>query len=104
MSEDRRTHDPAFKLRAVQLSNERENMRALADELGIDVKLLYRWRSEYAQKPEGSFPGNGKPKLTPKEAEIAQLKKELADVRMERDILKKAISTFSKNHGKATGS
>ncbi len=104
MSEDRRTYDSAFKLKAVQLSYERKNTRALADELGINVKLLYRWRSEYAQKPEGSFPGNGKPKMTPKEAEIAQLKKELADVRLECDILKKAISTFSKNDGKSSGS
>ena len=104
MSTDRRTYDPAFKLNAVQLSYERKNIRELADELGINVNLLYRWRSEYAQKPEASFPGHGKPKLTPEEAEIAKLKKELADVRMEHEILKKAISIFSKNDGRPTGS
>jgi hypothetical protein len=31
------------------------------------------------------------------------LEKELADVRMERDILEKAVRIFSKGHGKSTG-
>jgi hypothetical protein len=51
-------------------------------------------------KGEGSFPGNGKPKQTPEEAEIARLKKALRDAEMERDILKKAVSIFSRNDGR----
>jgi len=34
---------------------------------------------------------------------IYKLKKELADVKMERDILKKAVHIFSRNDGKSTG-
>jgi transposase len=47
-----------------------------------------------------SFPGNGKKKMTAEESEIARLQKELAEIRMERDILKKAVGIFSKSDGK----
>ncbi|MFY1047882.1 transposase [Chryseobacterium sp. GP-SGM7] len=40
-------------------------MSELARELGIAVTLLYKWRKEYEEFGEGSFPGNGKLKLTP---------------------------------------
>ena len=41
--------------------------------------------------------------MTEAEAEIAALKKELADVKEERDILKKAVHIFSRRDGKSTG-
>ena len=43
--------------------------------------------------------GKGIPSQTPEEKELAKLKKELADVRMERDILKKAMGIFTKKNG-----
>ena len=87
----------------VELSKNRENLSELAAELGIRPELISRWRKEFLNKGEGSFPGHGKPKHTPEEAEIARLKKQLRDVEMERDILKKAISIFSRGDGKSTG-
>ena len=88
---------------AVELSKSRDNLNELARELGIRVELIYRWRTEFLDKGEGCFPGHGKPKHTPEEAEIARLKKQLGDVEMERDILKKAINIFSRGDGKSTG-
>ena len=41
------------------------------------------------------FPERGNPKLTDEQREIAELKKKLRDVEIERDILKKAIAIFS---------
>jgi transposase len=99
----RKKFDREFKLKAVELSYQRENLVALALELGIRPELLYRWRTELAISRETSFPGNGKQKMTAEESELARLRKELDDMRMERDILKKAISIFSKNDGKHTG-
>ena len=53
-----RTHfDKAFKENAVKLSLERKNVSELAQELGIAPFLLYRWRKEFQQKGEASFPG-----------------------------------------------
>lgn len=88
---------------AVELSKSRDNIQELAQELGIRPELIYRWRAEYLQKPEGSFTGHGKVRHTPEEAEIAKLKKQLREAELERDILKKAISIFSKGDGKSTG-
>ena len=39
--------------------------------------------------------------MTEEESELAKLKKELAEVKMERDILKKAVGIFSKSDGKS---
>jgi transposase len=103
MSQERRKFDKEFKLMTVELSKSRANLNELAKELGIRVELLYRWRNELLDKGAGSFPGHGKPKHTPEEAEIAKLKKQLRDAEMERDILKKAISIFSRGDGKSTG-
>ena len=49
---------------------------------------------EYEQHGEQSFPGSGK--IKPCNEEYYRLKKELEDVKMERDILKKAVAIFSK--------
>lgn len=88
---------------AVELSKSRDNIQQLAQELGVRPELIYRWRSEHTQKPEGSFTGHGKARHTPEEAEIARLRKQLRDAELERDILKKAISIFSRGDGKSTG-
>ena len=101
MSLERKVYDRAFKLRAVELSYERENMKELASELGIRAELLYRWRSEFGTHAGLSFPGNGKVRQSEEEAEVARLKRELGDMRMERDILKKAVGIFSKSDGKS---
>ena len=102
--ERRRKFDKEFKLMIVELSKSREDLKELAKELDIRVELIYRWRREFLEKKTGSFPGHGKPKHTPEEAEIARLKKELRDAQMERDILKKAVSIFSRNDGRYSNS
>lgn len=84
-----------FKLEAIRLSEQSEKKKSqIARDLGIRPELLYRWIEDYRKNPQRSFPGNGKSKDA--DTEVFQLRKELADVRMERDILKKAVSIFSK--------
>lgn len=56
MKRERKIYAPAFKTKAVQLSKERTNVSELAKELGIAVTLLYKWRKEYEEFREGSFP------------------------------------------------
>ncbi len=97
MKQERRIYDSEFKIKAVQLSEERNNLSELARELGIQVSLLYKWRKDYQEYGEGSFPGKGNLKLTPEQERILELEKKLKDAEMERDILKKAISIFSKS-------
>jgi len=94
MKRERKIYDPAFKTKVVQLSNERTNLSELARELGIKVTLLYKWRKEYEEFGEGSFPGNGNLKLTPEQEKIHELDKKLKDAELERDILKKQSAFF----------
>lgn len=96
MREPRKTYDRVFKEQAVQLSYERSNVSELARELGITAVLLYKWRKDYKEFGTGSFPGKGNLKLTPEQEKIHELEKKLKEAEMERDILKKAISIFSK--------
>lgn len=100
----RRKFTREFKLNAVELSYNRDNINELADELNVRAETLYRWRSEFAVLEGGSFPGNGRKKMTEEESELERLRKELADVRMERDILKKAVGIFSKSDGRYSNS
>ena len=104
MATTRKKYDRSFKLKAVELSYQRENIKELAGELGIRVERLYRWRAEFASRPQSSFPGNGKAGRTEEEKEVERLKRELAEMRLERDILKKAISIFSRSDGKSFNS
>lgn len=104
MSRERKTYPKEFKVMSVELSNTRTDLSALAKELDISSALLYRWRKEFSSKQESSFPGNGKVILSAAEQELALLKKELRETQMERDILKKAISIFSKGDNKYSGS
>lgn len=100
MTKSRRKFDRAFKLKAVELSYSRDCIKELAGELNVRPELIYRWRSEFGSLEGASFPGNGSKKMTEEESEIARLKRELADMRTERDILKKAVGIFSKSDGK----
>jgi transposase len=104
MAQQRKQYDTVFKQKALELAAARGNVREVAQELGISPELIYRWRSESKRYGTGSFPGNGRPKMTSHEAELAKLRKELADVRMECDILKKAITIFSSSDRKGSRS
>lgn len=104
MKENRKNYSKEFKQKALELSNVRGNVREVADELGVRAELIYRWRREFKNDPSLSFSGNGNKQLSPEEKELAKLKRELADVTMERDILKKAVGIFSANDRKSTNS
>ena len=100
----RRTFDREFKQMVIELSNNREDYTALASELDIRADLIYRWRREATKHRVASFPGQGNKILTEEQKEIMRLKKELHDAQIERDILKKAVSIFSRNDGKYSNS
>lgn len=104
MKRSRKIYSKEFKLKAVELSNVRGNSLQIARELGIDAALIYRWRKELSTNSDLAFSGNGKAQLTEEQKELKRLKRELADVKMERDILKKAVSIFSVSDRKSSNS
>ncbi len=96
MSKKKRNYTAVFKRNAVKLSEEKENIAKAARELGIGTQFIHRWKKEQDEFQHNSFLGHGKAKLTDEQREIARLKKELRDTKMETEILKKAIGIFSK--------
>jgi transposase len=91
---ERRTFTREFKKEAVQLTYDSDiTVAQVAKNLGIRAELLYRWRAEQRQGGGEAFPGKGN--LKSEDAELARLRRELEQTRMERDILKKALSVFA---------
>ena len=92
---ERRTFTKEYKQEAVQLSYDSESTIAqVAENLGIRPELLYRWRREQREEGDDAFRGKGMSKAS--EEEMRRLRRELDQVRMERDILKKALSVFAR--------
>ncbi len=91
-----RTHySKAFKIKAVELSNARGNVKGVAEELNINWETLKRWKKEYGLG-KLQITGNEK-SISPEQEEIARLKRALYESNLERDILKKAVGIFSKS-------
>lgn len=104
MADSRVKFSKEFKLKAVELSDLRGNTQEVARELGVRAALIYRWRSELRGDRQLAFSGNGNKQLTEEQRELARLKRELDDVKMERDILKKAVGIFSANDRRSINS
>jgi transposase len=87
-----------FKLEAVRLLDlGKKPAVELALELGIRRNQLYKWKEQLSgQGKEAAFRGPGR-KPGVQESEVVRLKRELAKVTEERDILKKAVAYFARD-------
>lgn len=91
----RRQFTREFKVEAVRLVKERGVAVAqAARDLDVRENLLGRWVREMSAEPQFAFPGIGV--MKPEHAEIGCLRKEVAKLQMERDILKNAAVYFTK--------
>ena len=100
MSKKYRAYPKEFKLEALELlSSNSKSAAQIERDLGITQGLLLKWRDRYQVKK-----ANGEARLEPSDLEAAQaevrrLRRQLAVAEQERDILKKAVSIFSKMEG-----
>ncbi len=84
-----------FKIEAVRLIKERGVSYAqAAEDVGVHPTQLRDWVRKLADDPQHAFLGNDQ--MNPEQQEIAQLKREAARLKAERDILKKAAAYFAK--------
>lgn len=89
----RRAFTPEFKREAVELSyRSGTTVRQVARDLGIGEGLLGRWRRGLKAEGKSAFPGEG----NARDEEVARLKRELAQVKRERDFLRDAAAYFAK--------
>jgi transposase len=80
----RRKYDDEFKQQAVAMVRNGQPVRSVAQALGISENVLHRWNREAIDSQPNS------------ELEVEKLRQRLKQVEMERDILKKALSIFSR--------
>ncbi len=98
-----RTYTREFRLEALSLlESSGKSASELERELGITTGLLLKWRQRYKVAPERQSLELSD--LAAAQAELRRVRRELAVVTQERDILKKAIAIFSKEGGKSTSS
>ena len=92
----RRKFDKAYKLEVLRMIQQSDRtIQSIARELGIHPGVISRWRRQFREQENDAFPGKGH--QIPEDEEIRRLKKQLADVKEERDILKKAVAFFAKH-------
>lgn len=89
----RKKYSQEFKQGAVEQARQPGvSCAQVARELGIGANLLTRWRREADAEGQRAFGGSG----TPRDEEMAHLKRELSRVKKERDFLREAATFFAK--------
>lgn len=90
----RRNYSEEFKDEAVKLITEQGySIAEAARNLGVNANLLGRWKKA-AEQATGDSASSGS--MTAMQAELRRLRKENKQLRMEREILKKAAAFFAK--------
>ena len=91
----RRKFSREFKIEAVRLVRERGvSVAQAARDLDVHVNALRKWVRQLVADPGQAFPGHGQ--MKPEQLEIDRLRWEVAKLKAERDILKKAAAFFAR--------
>lgn len=95
----RKRYSPEYKREIVELvRRSKSSCRQVALEVGINPNMLTRWVREAEAEGGKAFPGGG----TPRDEEVARLKRELTRITKERDCLKDAAAYFAKQSPNGT--
>ena len=91
----RRKFSREFKLEAVRMVRERGvTIAQTSRDLDVHANVLRKWVREAKADPQHAFPGQGQ--MKPEQLEIDRLRREVAKLKAERDILKKAAAFFAR--------
>ena len=89
-SQARRIYTSEFKQEAVQMLLDGHTASSVCERLGLSgTNLLYRWKKEFLGREGGIASGL--------DVRVRELEAELRRVERERDVLKKALSIFSRS-------
>jgi transposase len=92
----RRRFGREFKIESVRLIRERGvSVAQAARDLDVHQNVLRKWVKEFSSDPVQAFPGHGH--MKPEQLEIERLRREVAKLKAERDILKKAAAYFARD-------
>ena len=88
----KKVYNPEFKQTIVSLYESGKTVSELCKEFGVSTASVNRWKLEYSS----TKPRKDK-SILDEQNRIKALEKELKDIKLERDILKKAVGIFSKS-------
>ena len=93
-----KAYPESFRKEAVKMADLPDRTAAdVARKLGIHVGQIYNWRAQFNKLSKGQFTvADGTNYSVAEKAEIRKLKKEVAQLKEERDFLKKATAYFAK--------
>jgi transposase len=95
---EKRVYDEAFRREAVALlQSSDEPLVQIAAELGVSQWNLRDWRKQY-----GDSSGSRKPGKTAAQSELERLRREIQNLKTQRDILKKALGILAEPSGNAS--
>jgi len=96
-SNKRKVYTPEYKREAVAQTREpNATVEGVARDLGISSGSLHRWIRAERESGAVAFPGHRKQALSAEQTEIQRLRKEVEQLKLEREILKKATAFFAK--------
>ena len=93
MSKKRRTYPREFKLEAIELAQAVGPTEA-SKSLGVHANTITKWKRDLEGQGDQAFPGNGR--SSSPESELTRLRAENRQLRLEREILKKATAFFAR--------
>ena len=94
MARPRKTYTAEFKLNAVRMvTDQKLSVAEAARRLGVGENLLRLWKKAFLDQGTDAFPGHGR--LSPADEELRRLRAEVARLKAERDLLKKAAAYFA---------
>jgi transposase len=86
----RKRYTPEFKARALELCAMGKPTREVAEDLCISQDLIYSWKRTAEQASQGGSAAQGAGGDESEADELRRLRREVADLRIDNDILKKA--------------
>ena len=90
----RKTYTREFKLQALRMvSDQGLSVAEVSRRLGVGENCVRNWRKAAARQGSAVAPGHGTP--GPAEDELRRLRAEVARLKAERDLLKKAAAYFA---------
>lgn len=92
---ERRTYEESFKIRIVKLIlNKEKKVSEIARELKINENTLHVWKRNYLEATAQALKETGDTSVDTEE--LKNLYNELASIKEENEILKKALGIFSR--------
>lgn len=88
----KKVYDIEFKKTIVSLYDSGKTANELCSEFNISISSVNRWRKEFSDSKTSS-----ESYIIEEKQRIKALEKELKDIKLERDILKKAVNIFAKS-------